>query len=311
MIYPRLNRVRNGQRLSVELVNGLIKRTEYAGDLLRQGKCLAGTDISVAQRYDGTTISGGGGRFKIVGIYNSSQDQVKRRGFLYNGTTFTDIFVPGSNETSALGISGSLIVGFFTNASFVQRPFIFDGSSYFEISVPGKNMQVANSVDGDNVVGRYIQSGRFRGYLYNYTTSSFTDIFVPGFLFTIANGIEGNTIVGQTEKPGLSAGFIFDGSSYETFKYPGSTSMAVLGISGSKILGRAFFPQPPAVTFLYDGSGFTNISVPSQGFVQGLKDNNLVGQLLDGSDKAFLYDGINLETFSFPGGRSTIAIDLD
>jgi hypothetical protein len=34
MIYPRLNRVRNGQRLSVELVNGLIKRTEYAGDLL-------------------------------------------------------------------------------------------------------------------------------------------------------------------------------------------------------------------------------------------------------------------------------------
>lgn len=57
MIYPRLNRVRNGQRLSVELVNGLIKRTEYASDLLRQGKCLAGTDVSVAQRYDGTTIS--------------------------------------------------------------------------------------------------------------------------------------------------------------------------------------------------------------------------------------------------------------
>ena len=60
MIYPRLNRVRNGQQLSVELINGLIKRTEYAGDLLRQGKCLAGTDVSIAQRYDGTTISGGG-----------------------------------------------------------------------------------------------------------------------------------------------------------------------------------------------------------------------------------------------------------
>ena len=59
MIYPRLNRARNGQRLSVELVNGLIKRTEYAADLLRQGKCVAGTNVSVAQRYDGTTISGG------------------------------------------------------------------------------------------------------------------------------------------------------------------------------------------------------------------------------------------------------------
>ena len=57
MIYPRLNRVRNGQQLSVELINGLIKRTEYAGDLLRQGKCLAGANVSVAQRNDGTTIS--------------------------------------------------------------------------------------------------------------------------------------------------------------------------------------------------------------------------------------------------------------
>jgi hypothetical protein len=57
MIYPRLNRVRNGQRLSVELVNGLIKRTEYAGDLLRQGKCLAGTDVTVAQGYNGAVIN--------------------------------------------------------------------------------------------------------------------------------------------------------------------------------------------------------------------------------------------------------------
>ena len=57
MIYPRLNRVRNGQRLSVELVNGLIKRTEYAGDLLRQGKCLAGTDVAVAQGYNGAVIN--------------------------------------------------------------------------------------------------------------------------------------------------------------------------------------------------------------------------------------------------------------
>ena len=59
MIYPRLNRVRNGQRLSVELVNGLIKRTEYAGDLLQQYKCLAGVNVSVEQKYDGSNISAG------------------------------------------------------------------------------------------------------------------------------------------------------------------------------------------------------------------------------------------------------------
>ena len=52
MIYPRLNRVRNGQRLSVELVNGLIKRTEYAGDLLEKYRILDGI-----KTYKGTTIS--------------------------------------------------------------------------------------------------------------------------------------------------------------------------------------------------------------------------------------------------------------
>jgi hypothetical protein len=52
MIYPRLNRVRNGQRLSVELVNGLIKRTEYAADLLEKYRILDGI-----KTYKGTTIS--------------------------------------------------------------------------------------------------------------------------------------------------------------------------------------------------------------------------------------------------------------
>ena len=56
MIYPRLNRARNGQRLSVGLVNGLIKRTEYAADLLQQYKLLAGTNTEVAQSYDGTRV---------------------------------------------------------------------------------------------------------------------------------------------------------------------------------------------------------------------------------------------------------------
>lgn len=56
MIYPRLNRVRNGQRLSVELVNGLIKRTEYAADLLRQYKLVAGINIDIQGLYDGTAV---------------------------------------------------------------------------------------------------------------------------------------------------------------------------------------------------------------------------------------------------------------
>ena len=86
--------------MSVELVNGLIKRTEYAADLLRQYKCVAGTDISVVQEYDGTTISGAA-KFNIVGLTVIGG---VIRGFLYNGLTFSDIFVPGSTQTQAYGI---------------------------------------------------------------------------------------------------------------------------------------------------------------------------------------------------------------
>jgi len=314
MIYPRLNRVRNGQRLSVELVNGLIKRTEYAGDLLRQGKCLAGTDISVAQRYDGTTISGGGGRFRIVGIYTNSQN--KRRGYLYDETSFTDIFVPDSfapfnNETFATGISGSTIVGHSTNGAGSQRPFLFDGSSYSIISVPGKDIREAEKIDGNNIVGRYIQGSTDRGYLYNYTTSSFTDIFVPGSVYTDATGIEGNIIVGTTIISGDYSGFSFDGSSYQTFQYASRSTFAI-GISGSNILGIALARAPlPEIYFIYDGSSFTNIAIPRQGIPRNIKNQNFVGRLEDGSKEAFFYDGSILKTFSFPGSISTTAFDLD
>ena len=56
MIYPRLDKVSNGQRMSVGLVNGLIKRTEYAADLLRQYKLVAGINIDIQGLYDGTTV---------------------------------------------------------------------------------------------------------------------------------------------------------------------------------------------------------------------------------------------------------------
>jgi hypothetical protein len=68
MIYPRLNRVRNGQRLSVELVNGLIKRTEYAADLLRQYKLIAGNQMYIEPHYDGTRVS------YLQPLYNDGSD---------------------------------------------------------------------------------------------------------------------------------------------------------------------------------------------------------------------------------------------
>lgn len=57
MIRPKLQRVANGTRLTTDLVNAIINRTEYAADLLRQYKLIAGNQMYVEPHYDGTRVS--------------------------------------------------------------------------------------------------------------------------------------------------------------------------------------------------------------------------------------------------------------
>lgn len=54
---PRIREVKNGQILSTNLVNNIIKRTEYAADLLGQHKLITGENISLKQLFDGTRIN--------------------------------------------------------------------------------------------------------------------------------------------------------------------------------------------------------------------------------------------------------------
>lgn len=57
MIRPRLSKVPSGTKLTTDLVNGIINRTEYAADLLRQYKLTAGNGMYIEPHYDGTRIS--------------------------------------------------------------------------------------------------------------------------------------------------------------------------------------------------------------------------------------------------------------
>ena len=57
MIRPRLSKVASGTRLTTDLVNDIINRTEYAADLLRQYKLVAGNGMYVEPHYDGTRVS--------------------------------------------------------------------------------------------------------------------------------------------------------------------------------------------------------------------------------------------------------------
>jgi len=57
MIAPKIPLVKDGQILSTNLVNSMIGRIEYAADLLRQYKLVAGNEMYVEPHFDGTRVS--------------------------------------------------------------------------------------------------------------------------------------------------------------------------------------------------------------------------------------------------------------
>lgn len=316
MIYPRLNRVGNGQRMSVELVNGLIKRTEYAADLLRQYKCVAGTDISIVQEYDGTTILGkGAGKFRIVGTATVGG---VNKAFVYDGSTFTDIIHPSATGIVPQDIDGENIVGWadFSSGTPFRKGFLYNGSTFTDIVFPGiswdssiiRGIMRAEGIDGLNITGWYQDNSfKVRGFLYNGST--YTNIIAdPLAVFnqTFVEKISGSNIVGTNFSTSPPSMFIYDGVTFTYFSYPGAVNMQAVGIDGSNIVGSAFVTE--WIGFLYDGTTFTDIIYPgaTQTFPSGIYGSNIVGTaLVGGVNKGFLYDGSTFTDIIYPGASST------
>jgi hypothetical protein len=324
MIAPKIPLVQDGQILSVGLVNSLIGRTEYAADLLRQYRLIAGDSISLEQQFDGTRVNAelvtG---FKIVGQYIIGG---VTRGFLYDGSVYSDIFFPGSTLTSAAGINNGKIVGTYIIGG-VTRGFLYDGSNFVDIFVPGSSRTTANGINGTNIVGG-CSMPRGEGYLYNGST--FTSIFAPAGVGTEAMGISGSLIVGYyTVGGGNQVGFVFNGASYQNINYPGNTPGGISppcftfanGIDGNVIVGRALSEafSPSRRVFLCDAnnSNFSDILAtvsPYNDFPdgRGVKGSNVVGfnNVARQGNRGFIYNGLTFVDIFYPGSSETYALGI-
>jgi hypothetical protein len=148
MIRPRLSKIASGTRLTADLINYIINRIEYAADLLRQYKLIAGTEMYVETHYDGTRVSylkpvgGGAGprpppsipdtiELQEGIVYSISADQVNvdgeittftlspaayARGILITGGTWIFYYIPQGKWIALLDtgyISGSDLLQFY------------------------------------------------------------------------------------------------------------------------------------------------------------------------------------------------------
>ena len=106
----------------------------------------------------GYDIDGG----NIAGQYYASG----WHGFIYDGTTYTPLDVPGAYGTYARGIDGGNTVGYYNDSSYNSHGFSYDGTSYTTLDVPGATATYAYDIDGGTIVGYYTDhAGDYHGFL--------------------------------------------------------------------------------------------------------------------------------------------------
>jgi hypothetical protein len=241
----------------------------------------AGSSLGVAYGVDGLNVVG--------------QD-VLQRGFLYNGATktYTVIQPPAAGLTSAQGISGSTVVGYYL-ASGADHGFVFDGVNYTTFDVPGALGTSLYGIDGNKYVGTYSDASKLlHGFLYDGT--SYTTIDFPGAKVTRPFDISGNTIVGSYEDAkNRTHGFIYDGTTWTTLDdplfFPATLrGTAAHGIDGNKVVGFTI-SSPFSAAFLYDGATFSHpfgveTGISGNHIFYGISGNRIVGEY---NDRPFIY----------------------
>jgi hypothetical protein len=113
----------------------------------------AGTDWTRLTGIDGSNI---------VGFYQEAAYPYNRHNFLYDGTTWNKLNVPGY----ITGISGSSIVGNYFDISFDNYVgFLYDGATLTTLAFPGSSHTEVFGIDGYKIVGQYSASGVKHGFI--------------------------------------------------------------------------------------------------------------------------------------------------
>jgi uncharacterized membrane protein len=183
----------------------------------------------------------------IVGDYNGPAGDV---GFVYDGSAFTDVAVPGATATDPTAISDAgVIAGSFKDA-YGTHGFTLTGTTYSTIDIPGALATFANGANdhGQIVVSAYLSDDLSHAYIFK--ASKKVEIIFP-------NSAYGNYAY-QINNKGQVAGFYYDAagvyhggvydsakSAYYVIDKPGAADTGLFGIDDAgRLVGT--FQAPPA-----------------------------------------------------------------
>jgi hypothetical protein len=243
-------------------------------------------------------------------------------GFLYNGSTYSAITVPGATLVTPMGVNdlGQVVGGYSTGSNYTvfsfgtsnsfdvtgvtQSAFYYTGGTISSIAPQGSGLIQASGInDSGSIIGYGSFSPNPESAFLEQSSGSST-LNVPGSSggFTTARAINNSgEIVGTFLN--TTAGFVVDGylysnGNYETVAVTGATVTELLGINNDgQILGESYSASS-GTSFFIDASGvFTDITVPCSGQagLGGFNDDDQIGvncQTASG-ETAFIYNYVS------------------
>ncbi len=192
------------------------------------------------------------------------------------------------SSSAASGVSGSNVIGYYTDSSGFQSGFLYNGSVYTTLKDPmSYGSTTPYGISGNTIVGLYSTPGGLGSFIYD--GSKYTPLSNPSAATTLAFGICGSNIVGTyLDAPSNTYhGFLYDGSTWKTLDDPLGTTTVLRGISGGDIVGYYYTDAGISHGCLYDGSTWTTLDDPlgDETLAIGISGNCVVGWYRDPSNQ--------------------------
>jgi len=235
--------------------------------------------------------------------------------------SYSDIQVPGSSYTSAIGINNmGDIVGYYQSSQGQVHGFVLSNGTYTTLDFPGAiGGTFAHDInDGGAIVGNYDDGKGSHGFVFaNGKYAAFNFPNAPGGTF--AAGInKAGQIVGSYSSNNQMHGFELQGRTFKKIDAPNSTQTLPVGINNAGKISGTFYDAAGTHGFVLSGSSFQTIDFPGSNNTTdgaGLNDKALVvGNFKDPNLQLYqglLTDTVRFQQLTVPGSVTTFPSDIN
>ena len=223
--------------------------------------------------------------------------------------TWITLDPPGAISTEPWGVEGSIVVGEYTDASYIHHGFIYDGTDYVTLDYPGATHTYARDIYGGIIVGGRIDSSGEHGFIYDGT--DWTPLDYSGAWYSPAVGIHDDYIVG-TYITDTRHGFLYHNGAWTMLDFPGAYQTELYDIDGANIVGSYNF-YSGLIHYGYEGDNWATLNFPgaSRTIATSIDGDNIVGSYVYGDDHGFLYNNGTWTTLDFPEAEATGVYGID